>query len=149
MNSKRLVQILLLTILLIGLSIYGKISNPEIILSTCLTNPEQHDGAIITVGTEATVAEMLPNGFLLQQRDQRIPVYGNVPEIAKNEFVNIVARFHKEGYLELQKLYVAKGRRFKIAASVLPVLLIVFFFIKSYRFDPHRFLFYKRDECRT
>ena len=149
MNTKRLFRKSILTIALIGLSIYGKISNPQIILSMCLEEPDRYNGAIITVGAEATVAQMLPNGFILQQMARRIPVYGNVPEVAENEFVNIVARFHKEGYLELQQLYVAKGRRFKIAASILPALLIVFFFIKSYRFDLRCFLFYKRDECQT
>ncbi len=149
MNKKRLFYILALTILLVALSIYGKISNPEILLSMCLAEPERYDGSVVSVGTEATMAEKLPNGFILQQMGRRIPVYGTVPDIAENEFVNIVARFHKEGYLELYQLYVAKHRRLKIAASVLPVFLVIFLFFKSYCFDLGRFQFEERNRCRT
>ena len=115
----------------------------------CLKEPERYDGTVISVGTEATVAETLPNGFILQQMGRRIPVYGTVPDVAENEFVNILARFHQEGFLELEKIYIAKYRRLKIIASILPVFLVVFLFFKTYRFDFRSYQFFERKTCRT
>lgn len=149
MTKQRVLYIFALVLILLGLSIYGKISNPDITLGMCLEEPERFDGVVIVVGMEATVAEITPNGFILQQMGRRIPVIGNASGIAENDFVNVLVRFHKQGYLELEKIYIAKHRRFKIAASVLPVLIIAVLFFKTFYFDFARFQFYMRKKCRT
>ena len=151
MNSiiKRSAMISLLFISLVGLSIYGERFNPFVTLRKCVSDPEKYDGSRISVGTEATVANILPNGFVLKQMNLKIPVYGQVENIAVNEFVNVVAIFHKDGYLELCDIYVAKKRRAKIITSIIPVIVIMILFFKQYRFDFKRLVIEEKTECRT
>lgn len=110
----------------------------------CLKDPLRYDGQEIGVGTEATVVEILPDGFLLHEMGQTIRVEGDPQNASQGDFVRMRAVFHKQGYLELKHLYVAKGRRLKILVSIVPALLILFFVLRTYRFDWKQLLFIER-----
>ncbi len=110
----------------------------------CLNDPLRYDGKEIGVGTEATVVEILADGFLLRQMGQTIRVEGNSQNASPGDFVRLSAVFHRQGYLELRHLYVAKGRRLKIVLSIIPALLVLFLVLKTYRFDWRRLLFTER-----
>ncbi len=129
---------------LAGLAVYGYLYNPVGKLSKCLADPERHDGRIIGVGTEAKVVELLPEGFVIQELGQRIAVAGDLPKASPGDYIRIRAIFHKEGYLELDQLYVAKGRRAKIFVSIVPALLVIFLLFRTYRFDWRQLLFRER-----
>ncbi|MGQ9560087.1 MAG: hypothetical protein ACUVWA_06210 [Candidatus Oleimicrobiaceae bacterium] len=135
--------------LLVALTYYGYRAFPEIRLADCLHDPARYDGALITVGTEATVERVLPDGFLVRQMGRVVRVIGDAGNARPGDFVRFRARFHREGHLTLEQLYVAKRRRAKVAVSILPALLVVALVIKTYRFDPHRLCFVERKPCRT
>jgi hypothetical protein len=133
-----------LLLLLASLLWYGKVYNPEITLQMCLASPERHDGAMINIGTEVTVAEVLPDGFVIRQMGRTIKVMGNAPGLGIGEFISLQAVFHRPGWLELKALHVARNRRAKIWTSVIPMALILGFFFHRYRFDWRRFEFRER-----
>lgn len=138
----------LLAVLLVALTYYGYRAFPEIRLVDCLRDPARYDGTLITVGTEATVERVLPDGFLVRQMGRVVRVIGDAGNPRPGDYVRFRARFHQEGHLSLAQLYVAKRRRAKVGVSILPVLLVVALVVKTYRFDPHRFCFVERKPCR-
>ncbi|MBN1997698.1 hypothetical protein JW935_09110 [candidate division KSB1 bacterium] len=135
MNIKRPVRIILYLSVMLGLFIYGKVKNPAVTLQMCLNNPQKYDGCEIKVGGEAKVAELTRDGFTIVQMGRKVPVKGCVPNLKPNEFVNMWVIFHKDGWLELQEIYVAVQRRSKIYLSVLPVLLITGLFLYYFKFN--------------
>jgi hypothetical protein len=144
----RIAVVGLLSVLLGGLTYYGYRAYPEITLADCLKDAERHDGAMITVGTEATVAQLLPDGFVVRQMGRLLRVVGNPAAARVGDFVRLRAQFHKEGYLTLERLYVAKKRRVKVAISLLPAILIVAMVAHTYRFDRRRLCFVEKKQCR-
>ncbi len=149
LGTRRAVLPGLLLALLLALVYYGYRAYPEIRLADCLKDPARYDGTLITVGTEATVEQLLPDGFLVRQMGRVVRVIGDAGDAKPGDFVRFRARFHREGYLTLQHLYVAKARRAKVAVSILPVLLVAVLVVKTYRFDRHRLCFVERKQCRT
>ena len=140
----RWIRISGLLLILAGLLYYGHQFNPEINLSMCLKDPTRYDGREIPVGTEAKVIKRLADGFILQEMGHTIRVKGDLQDIAPGEYVRMRAIFHKEGYLELKRIYVAEGRRLKIFLSIVPAVLVLFLLFKIYRFDWRRMLFVER-----
>jgi hypothetical protein len=68
-------------------------------------------------------------------------VNGTIQELNKNDHIDIVAIFHKEGYLELKEFHVRKFRRSKIFLSILPILFVTWLFFRRYRFDKAKGIF--------
>jgi hypothetical protein len=141
-NRFRIIALTLVGI--VFLIVYGYIFNPTITLVMCLENPARYDAKVIEIGTEATVADLISNGFVLRQFGMEIPVYGQVRDLAINDFVSLKAVFHREGYLELLKVHAAKGRRLKIWISVPPLFFVIGFFFYKYKFNLRQFLFLER-----
>ena len=136
--------ILLLCLILAGLLVYAYFVNPIVTLPMILDNPEEYDGKVVRLGTEATVYERLPDGFVLSQMGRKIRALGNPENADAGDFVQIKAVFHKEGHLDLMRIYVAKRRRLKVIVSIWPALLVLFLVIKTYAFDKKGFYFKER-----
>ncbi|MDZ7337946.1 MAG: hypothetical protein ONB30_05350 [candidate division KSB1 bacterium] len=132
---RRVITIAAPLLVLGTLTYYGYRAYPELRLSTCLQDPLRYDGAHLVVGTEATVEALVPNGFVIRQLGRSVCVVGDPGDARVGDFVRMEVIFHKEGYLTLKRLYVAKKRRAKIAVSVLPVLVVGVWFCRAYRFD--------------
>lgn len=141
---KRWVLISGLVLLLIVLAYYGYRYNPRVNLSMCLNDPLKYDCHEISIETEAKVFERLPDGFILQEMGHTIRVKGDPQNVSPGDYVQLKAIFHKEGYLGLKHLYVAKGRRLKILVSIAPVVLVLFLLFRTYRFDWRQMLFRER-----
>lgn len=145
----RILKALVLALVLLALSLYGKFFDPTITLQMCLQNPQKYDGALIEIGTETTVKEILADGFTIEQMGKVVKVAGKTENISPNKFVSLQVVFHKGPWLELKKSHIAKYRRLKIAVSVIPALFIFFLFLREYTFRFNRFEFIERRSCRT
>jgi len=145
----RILKVLVLALVLLALSLYGKFFDPTITLQMCLQNPQKYDGALIEIGTETTVKEILADGFTIEQMGKVVKVAGKTENISPNKFVSLQVVFHKGPWLELKKSHIAKYRRLKIAVSVIPALFIFFLFLREYTFRFKRFEFIERRSCRT
>ncbi|UCC40166.1 MAG: hypothetical protein JSV96_01540 [Candidatus Aminicenantes bacterium] len=126
---------------LVALVLYGYRYNPRVRLQMCLDNPLKYDGTEIGVGAEAKVTRLLPDGFIVKELNRTILVKGNPQNASLGDFVRMRVIFHKEGYLELKRLQVAKRRYTKIVVSIAPALLVLFLLFRTYRFDWRLFLF--------
>ncbi len=146
---QRILTVFGLLILIAGLLWYGKVKNPTVTLQMCLAAPERYNGSLIEVGAEATVAQVIEDGFILRQMGKRVKVVGTVNSLQVGEFVGLLAVFHQPGWLELKKIHVAKNRRAKIWFSVIPLIIVFFLCARQYRIDLSRFEFAERDSCRT
>lgn len=144
LSRNRLILNFVLLLVLVGLIYYGYRNNPAVTLQMCQNDPLRYDQKEIDVGTEAKVVEVLPDGFLLKEMGRTIRVKGDHQNVSQGDSVRMQAVFHKEGYLELKRLHVAKGRRLKIFISIVPALLVLFFLFRTYRFDWHLMLFIER-----
>jgi len=140
-------KILLLSLLLGGLCLYSALENPEISLSECLADPERYEGVLLQHFHEATVQALVPGGFIMRVGDHRIRVVAPKASVAVGDFVTLRAIFHKENYLEALQVYAAKGRRWKIALSVLPVLVVAGLFGRYFRFDRRRKILIPRNSA--
>jgi len=120
---------------LTALVTYGYLHNPVGQLSKCLADPLRYDGQQIFVDIEAKVVELLPNGFIIKELGQMIRVSGNTQTASPGDFVRLRAIFHKERYLEIIELHVAKRRRAKIFISIVPVFLILWLLFRTFRID--------------
>lgn len=146
---KRYLYMLLLCTLLAGLVYYGKTHNPAVTLAMCMENPAAFDGQTIFIGTEITVREVREDGFQIHQMGRIARVYGESAQVKKGDTVQLVAQFRAPDQLVLEKLYVAKKRRWKIALSVVPVVLIAMALISAFEVDGRRFEIVERGRCRT
>ena len=143
LNSDRNRWILIFGLLLVLAILvwYGYHFRPKMTLKMCLDDPLRYDGKEIGVWAESKVVELLPDGFLVKEMSYTIRVVGDPQNASPGDYVRMRAVFHKEGYLELKRLYVAKEKRLKIVVSIVPVLLVLFLLFKTYRFDWSRMFF--------
>ena len=139
----RILRIVLYCGILAGLIAYGRFFHPFVSLQMCLQDPQKYDGTTISVGNEAVVNEVFPDGFTLTQMGKNVRVFGS-NKVTPGDFITVPAVFHKPGWLEAQQIKVAKKRRAKIWLSVIPALAIIIFFFIRFRFDVHSLTFEER-----
>lgn len=140
MQKRRLFRILLYITILTGLIIYGKRNFPETTLHMCLKEPQRYDGVTLTIGNEAIVHQLTADGFIIKQMGELIPVKSSkTASLEPGVFVNSIAVFHKEGWLEAKQVRVMKYRRIKIGVSILPVIIITVLFFRHFYFQHWQF----------
>jgi len=148
-TGNRWLRICICLSILVGLIVYGKAANRTVTLQMCLHNPEKYDGFTIDVGGEAQVVQVTEDWFTIRQMGRVVKVVGSHADIRPDEYVICQGVFHREGWLELIKVYVAVQRRYKILVSILPVMIVALLLLKDYGFDCSRFQFYQRRTWRT
>jgi len=104
-------------------------------LAEILANPEKFAGQRVAAFIEARVIEETKDGFIIAQRGNRLRVHTEVKEAPLNEFVAVAGIFQPPDQLHADSIHLAHGRRWKIAVSVIPVLLLVFLLPMALRFD--------------
>ncbi len=144
---RRLLTIIALSLALAGLTWYGHHNNPSVSLKMCVDESLKYDGKEIEIGMDAKVAKVFPDNFIIQQLGVKMRVEGDPLNASPGDFIRLKAVFHKEKYLEVVRLYVEKGRRYKIIISIFPVLLVIFLFLKTYKFDWQTLVFYRRSHA--
>lgn len=128
------IRIALFTVLLIGLSVYGRYFHPWISISDCLKHPEKYDGKLVQSFDEPVIGKIDLTGFeLLHKGGPSIYVYADTEGLKTGEFVALSAVFHKEGYLTAIRAAVAHRRREKMAVSVIPVIFVGMLFLQYFR----------------
>ena len=128
--------IILLFLIICGLGYYNTQTNPWISVEQCLNDPSGYDGKLVTRYREPLIGEIYKDGFqLIQKKAPSIRVYADTTGLISGKFVGMRAVFHKEGYLEVQSIHVAKRRRYKIWISVLPVFFVGFMVFKTFRWN--------------
>jgi hypothetical protein len=133
-NIKRLLRIVLYTICLVSLVIYGYRNNPAVTLQMCLDNPDKYNGTQIEIGNEIIVYSVTQFGFVIKQMDNLVEVRGETKDVEPHEYIVLKAVFQKGPWLELKDYHVAKRRRAKVYISVFPVIFIFAYFLTRVKF---------------
>jgi hypothetical protein len=121
--------------LLALLGAWANYSCPYPDLAEILGNPQIFAGRRVAVFIEAKVAERTEDGFILVQRGHRLRVQTNIAEAPLGEFVVVEGLFRPPDYLQAETVHLASGRRWKMAVSVIPVLLLAVLLPMTLRFD--------------
>ena len=133
--TKQILTFFLLLLLLCGLSYYGTLSAPWLKLTTCLQDPEEYDGSLVTYFSEPRIQEITNSGFILHTSSGTIPVLSDTAGLRQGEYIGLTAIYHKEGYLTATRWVISKNRRYKIILSILPVCLVAFLFFRTFRWN--------------
>lgn len=144
----RVTIIIILCLILTGLCIYGGVNSPWLTLDVCLKDPEQYNGALVTHITEPRVGKITSDGFYLKSKGHPdIFVFSDTTGLISGEYLGITAIFHKEGHLEVQTLFIAENRRYKILLSIIPVILIAGLFFSHFHWNWKRMQFEEKSHA--
>jgi len=134
--KNKLILILILLVILILPCLYTGWTHPWLNIEECLQNPKKYDGKLITEYWEAKIGEIYSDGFqLIQRHAPYIRVYCDTTGLKTGEFVGLKAFFNKNGYLRAEKVTMAHNRKYKIWLSVIPVIFVLFLFIRYFNFN--------------
>jgi len=122
-------------ILLLLLCFYAHDSSPYPDLAEILAQPENYAGKRVAIFIEARIMELTTDGFILTQRGQRLRVHTAIKNAPVDEFVAVTGIFQPPNHLHAGMVHLAPARRWKIAVSVIPVLLLAFLLPMALRFD--------------
>ncbi|MGH7601745.1 MAG: hypothetical protein ACREOI_35735 [bacterium] len=120
--------------LLLLLCAWADYSCPYPDLAEILGNPQKFAGQRVAIFIEARIVERTEDGFILTQRGHHLRVLANVKEAPLGEFVAVQGVFQPPNYLQAGAIHLAQGRRWKIAVSVIPVLLLAVLLPLALRF---------------
>jgi hypothetical protein len=137
------VTLLMLTVAFLCFYSYRE-ESAEVTLGDCMADPGYFDKTLLDIGGGAKVGRVGKDGFELLKGENKIWVKGVAEGLGVNEYINVKAVFHKEGYLHLGQAHVLKWRRLKIVLSVIPVLVIAGLFLRAYRVRLHWPIFVER-----
>jgi hypothetical protein len=129
-------RILIGLVLLMLLCAWANYSCPYPELAEILGNPQKFAGQRVAVFIEAKIVERTADGFILAQRGHRLRVLANLKEVPPlGEFAAVEGVFQPPAHLQAEAIHLAQGRRWKMAVSVIPVLLLVVLLPLALRFD--------------
>lgn len=140
----RRLRMISLAALLLALVLYGKRHDPAVTLAMCLDEPERFDGRQVEIGRETTLVQSWPDSFRVRQMGFTAVIHGDAAAARPGEYLHFLAKFTAPDRFELVRLYVASGRRSKIAWSLLPVLLFGLMWLRRYRFSTSGFCWLER-----
>lgn len=148
-DKYRIIKAITLITLIFSLCIYSRMKeDSSLTFQQCLLNPNKYDKVRLNIGhTDTKIGKVRKDGFELVESKDRISVMGNAKNLKENEYIYLQAIFHKEGYLELERIRIRRFRRLKMAVSVLPVLLVTFLFFKRYRFNFKTLVFVEKQHA--
>jgi hypothetical protein len=128
-------KILIGLILLLALCAWAEYSCPYPDLAEILANPEKFSGRRVAVFIEAKVAEHTKSGFILDQHGRRLRVHTTIKDSPIGEFVAVAGVFQPPADLQADTIHLGRARRWKIAVSIIPVLVLAVFLPRAIRFD--------------
>lgn len=131
-------------VVLTSLVLYGRYEYPVISLQTCLQHPQRYDQKIINIGNEAVIEQVKEDGFFIRYLHHLIYVEGTASNLRVGEYVYLRARFIAPDRLSLIALHIAAGRRMKIWLSIIPAVVIIFWFFRRFRWRFTSFTFTER-----
>lgn len=128
-------RILVGLVLLVLLGAGANYSCPYPDLAEILSHPQKFAGQRVAVFIEAKIVERTADGFILAQRGNRLRVQTTIKAAAPGEFVAVAGVFQPPARLQAEAVHLAQGRRWKMAVSAIPVLLLVVLLPMALRFD--------------
>jgi hypothetical protein len=128
-------RIIIGLILLFALCAGAQFTRPYPELADILAQPEKYAGKRVAIFIEAQITKQTEEGFILTQRGDQVAVHSNIKDAPINEFVTVAGIFQPPNHIHADTVHLAKGRRWKIAVSIIPVLALTFLLPMALSFD--------------
>lgn len=113
-------------VVLLVLAGWWAASQPPVVdLATLLREPGAFAGQRVELYVETTVDSLFAGGFRLQQRGQMLTVLGELHAAAPGDFISLDGIFRADSTLVLGHYRIARHRRWKMAVSVLAVIVVL------------------------
>jgi len=123
-------------VILILLMIKSRFFHPWLDIETCRQNPDKYDGALITHFREPRIGSIERDGFwLLQKTCADIFVRTDTSGLRRNEFIGLLATFNRDSTLTVDRLVIARHRRYKMTLSLIPAILILVMLLRKLRWN--------------
>jgi len=101
-------------------------TRPYPTMAEILARPDRYHGKLVPLIGECRVEVMLPDGFVIRQMGARMRARTSAPDAHPGDDVVVEGTFRAPDSLEVTRLRIAAGRRWKMAISVVPVMVIGF-----------------------
>jgi len=144
-KKSRWLRLLIYASLMTFLIYYGQKNHPGVTYAECTSDPIKYHNTPIEIGTEATINEIYPDYFLISQMQHLIKILGPAPDHAQvGEFVTLSGTFQKDGSIIPASIRIAEKRRLKIWISLFPMIVVIFYFFKIFKWDWARWRFVRK-----
>jgi len=137
----RLLKIVVPPFIIIGVIIYGEIKGPQVYpgFLEAIKAPKIYFGKEIGFGGK--IIEVQKNYILVRINREVAKVNLTLPKEKLNYEISGMGVFQKDQSLKQTKYHLSNLRIYKILLSLIPALLISYWFFKSYSFDLKDFIF--------
>jgi len=134
-NQLRWLKIILPAAILAGLCAYSFFEGPRRVpfLSSSLRDPEAFDGCMVAAAG-CRVAAVNGAEFTVSLFGQQAVIKGIIPGLEKGQYVDVLGRFHKEGWLAMEKYHVSSrsARLIKLGVSLFPPVVVGLLLVASF-----------------
>lgn len=127
--SKTRIRIGLIGLCLLG--IYAMYAAPTKNIATLVNAPQKYAGQSVEIYIETKIDAIDDTGFWIRQGRNRLRVLGPSTGIKANDFVSISGIMDSSAVMHLKSVRPAKGRRLKMAISLLGLGLIFLLIITA------------------
>lgn len=143
-DKYRFIKIILPLLIILAIVIYGEIKGPLLFpgFLEASKNPHQFINKEISFGGK--IIKIDKNYFLIEIEKKPVKVLGSLEKNKLNYSINGKAIYLSDGSLKALDFHLSNLRGYKIALSIIPILLIVYLFFKQYRFDVKKLMFKKK-----
>lgn len=134
-NKFRVFKIFLPLFLICLLVIYGEIYIPVYYpgYDEAVRNPDKFFNKQIYFGGK--ILKIYKSNFILKSENKYIIIQGSMPRSALGANISGKAIYLKNHSLIMKDFHISNTRIFKILLSLIPLIIIFYFFIKEYKFE--------------
>jgi hypothetical protein len=126
---------------LLAMSIAAERGRPYPDLFEILSVPQQYEGRRVAVFVECRIAQITPDGFFLQQGAVRVLAKTSERDLRVGDFVSVEGIFRAPNLIEVTRMRIAYGRRWKMLVSIAPVIIVAALLRRNLEFDRRAWMF--------
>lgn len=118
----------------------------KVTIYDCVAAPDTYDRIPVALGN-LRAKNVTSEGFEIVVGGRELRALGPTRDLREGEYIEAYATFHRQadlGYIQIEELFIRRGRVLKIIISALAVPILAWLFLREYRFDPRRFIFLAR-----
>ncbi len=126
---------------LLAMGVAAELSRPYPDLSEILSVPQQYVGQRVVVFVECRIAEITPDGFFLQQGAIHVLAKTSERGLRVGEFVSVEGFVRAPNVIEVTRMRIAHGRRWKMLVSLAPVIIVAMLLRRNLELDRQSWTF--------
>ena len=144
-DKNKYLKIVIALILLLMIVTYAVIRGPLIYpgYKEAINNQNTHIGQKINFGGK--ILNIEEDKFTVEIDKKPVFVEGNIGKNTINYKISGTAIFNKDKSLKMLTYHTSNLRQYKVLISLIPLIVIIYLFLKQYTFDFKTFIFKRRN----